>query len=141
MSRNHQLGSKRACTAVLTLEMLSGWVVMSNAWESFFAATAMLVSAGPIKHRLLEAYRRHLATLDLEQLPKEVREEFCSLSTCMSCVRPLRGETALQATVRKMSDADAGIKATQIVNMLGMIARSQNQQRTPKLRAVNSNDD
>lgn len=114
---------------------------MSNAFESFFAATALLVSAGPIKHRLLEAYRQHLASLDQEQLPKEIREEFSSLMTCMSCVRPLRGETALQATVRKMSDAEAGLKATQIVNMLQVIVRTQGQQRTPKLRAVNSNDD
>jgi hypothetical protein len=114
---------------------------MSNAWENFFAATTLLVSAGPIKHRLLEAYRQHLMTLDQEQLPKEIRDEFCSLSTGMSCVRPLRGETALQATVRKMSDAEAGLKATQILNMLGMLARSQTQQRTPKLRAVNSSDD
>jgi hypothetical protein len=114
---------------------------MSNVFESFFAATALLVSAGPIKHRLLEAYRQHLAGVDQEQLPKEVREEFSSLTTGMSCVRPLRGETAVQATVRKMSDAEAGHKATQIVNMLQMIVRAQNQQRTPKLRAVNSNDD
>jgi hypothetical protein len=120
---------------------LPGWVVMNNALESFFAATAMLVSAGPIKHRLLEAYRQHLAPLEQEQLPKEIREEFCSLSSGMSSVRPLRGETALQATVRKMSDVEAGLKATQIVNMLQVIARAQGQQRTPKLRAVNSNDD
>jgi len=114
---------------------------MSNVWESFFAATAMLVSAGPIKHRLLEAYRQHLATVDQEQLPKEIREEFCNLCNCMSCVRPLRGETAIQATVRKMSDVEAGHRATQIVNMLGMIARMQSQQRTPKLRAVNSSSE
>lgn len=114
---------------------------MSNAWESFFAATAMLASAGPIKHRLLEAYRQHLSTVDQEQLPKEIREEFCNLCSGMATVRPLRGETAVQATVRKMSDAEAGLKATQIVNIFGMIARAQIQQRQPKLRAVNSNDD
>jgi len=114
---------------------------MSNAFESFFAATALLASAGPIKHRLLEAYRQHLEMLDQEQLPKEVREDFSSLTTSMASVRPLRGETAVQATVRKMSDAEAGRKAVQIVNMLQVIARSQGQQRTPKLRAVNSNDD
>ena len=114
---------------------------MNNVWESFFSATAMLATAGPIKHRLLEAYRQHLASLEQDQLPKEIREEFSSLTSCMSSVRPLRGETALQATVRKMSDAEAGVKATQIVNMLGTIARSQTQQRAPKLRAVNSNDD
>jgi hypothetical protein len=77
---------------------------MSSAWENFFAATAMLASAGPIKHRLLEAYRSHLADLDEDDLPKEIRDEFSSLSTSMSRVRPLRGETAVQATVRKMSD-------------------------------------
>ena len=114
---------------------------MSNAFESFFAATAMLVSANPIKHRLLEAYRQHLATVDQEQLPKEIRDEFSSLATCMCSVRPLRGETAIQATVRKMSDAEAGLKATQIVNMLQVMVRTQGQLRTPKLRAVNSSDD
>lgn len=110
---------------------------MSNAWEHFFAATAILASAGPIKHRLAEAYRAHLASLDQDELPKEIREEFSSISTCMSCVRPMRGETAVQATVRKMSDIEAGRIATRIVNMLGVIARQQqNTQRAPKLRAV-----
>jgi hypothetical protein len=108
---------------------------MSSAWENFFAATAMLASAGPIKHRLVEAYRTHLANLAEDDLPKEIREEFTSLSTCMSCVRPMRGETAVQATVRKMSDMEAGSVAMRIVSMLGVIARSQPAQR-PKLRAV-----
>ena len=110
---------------------------MSSAWENFFAATAILASAGPIKHRLVEAYRSHLATLDQEELPKEIREDFSSLCTCLSCVRPMRGETAIQATVRKMSDPEAGRVAMRIVNMLGVIARQQQtQQRAPKLRAV-----
>ena len=108
---------------------------MSSAWENFFAATAMLASAGPIKHRLAEAYRTHLANIDEDDLPKELREEFSSLSTCMSCVRPMRGETAVQATVRKMSDIEAGTVAMRIVSMLGALARNQTAQR-PKLRAV-----
>jgi hypothetical protein len=52
----------------------------------------------------------------------------------------MRGETAIQATVRKMSDVEAGNVAERIVNMLGVLARVQGQQR-PKLRAVNSNED
>ena len=108
---------------------------MSSTWENFFAATAMLASAGPIKHRLAEAYRTHLANLAEDDLPKEIREEFQSLSTCMSSVRPMRGETAVQATVRKMSDHEAGSVAMQIVSMLGVLARNQTVQR-PKLRAV-----
>lgn len=109
---------------------------MSNAWENFFAATAMLASAGPIKQRLAEAYRQHLAPLEQDDLPKEIREEFSSVSNCMQCVRPMRGESAVQATVRKMSDIEAGRMAMRIVSMLGVIARQQNVQRAPKLRAV-----
>jgi hypothetical protein len=108
---------------------------MSSAWENLLAATAVLASAGPIKHRLHEAYRAHLANLDEDDLPKELREEFTSLSTCMSSVRPMRGETALQATVRKMSDRDAGGIAMRIVNMLAVMSR-QSQAQRPKLRAV-----
>lgn len=114
---------------------------MSSAWEHFFAATAVLASTGSIKHRLIDAYRTHLSGLDQDELPKEIRDEFSSVSVCMSCVRPLRGETAEQATVRKMSDIEAGQLATRIVNMLGVIARAHMFQRPPKLRAVNSNDD
>ena len=109
---------------------------MSSAWETFFAATTVLASAGPIKHRLAEAYREHLADLDEDELPREIREEFDSLSTAMSCVRPMRGETAIQATVRKMSDSEAGSFAVRIVGMLGVLARLQGLQRAPKLRAV-----
>jgi hypothetical protein len=112
-------------------------VAMSSAWEHLFAATAILASSGPIKQRLIDAYRTHLASIDQDELPKEIREEFCSVANCMSCVRPLRGETAEQATVRKMSDLEAGRIATRIVNMLGAIARVQVFQRPPKLRAVN----
>lgn len=108
---------------------------MSSAWEHFFAAAAILASAGPIKHRLAEAYRTQLADLDEDELPKEIREEFTSLASCMCCVRPMRGETAVQATVRKMSDQEAGGIAMRIITMLGVVARQQTAQR-PKLRAV-----
>ena len=113
---------------------------MSSTWEHFFAATAILASAGPIKARLAEAYRAHLANLNEDQLPKEIQDEFLSVSSRMSSVRPMRGETTFDATVRKMSDSEAGRIAMRIVNMLGVISRLQTQQR-PKLRAVNSGDD
>lgn len=114
---------------------MTGVELMSSAWEHFFAATLILASAGPIKHRLAEAYRTHLASLDEDELPKEIREEFSSLSSSMSRVAPMRGESAVQATVRKMSDMEAGGLAVRIVQMLGVIARQQTAQR-PKLRAV-----
>ncbi|PZN32671.1 MAG: hypothetical protein DIU71_07015 [Proteobacteria bacterium] len=110
---------------------------MTSAWEHFFAATLVLASAGPIKYRLVEAYRKHLEEVDQEQLPKEIREEFSSLRDRMHCVPPMRGETAVHATVRKMSEMEAGRMAHRIVNMLGVIARTQGVQR-PMLRAVNA---
>ena len=114
---------------------------MSTAWEQLFDATVVLASSGPIKQRLVDAYRTHLVTLDRDELPKELREEFCSLSNCMCAVRPLRGESAEQATVRKMSDIEASQVAARIVNMLGAVVRLQMfQQRGPKLRAVGSED-
>lgn len=109
---------------------------MSSAWENFFAATLVLASAGPIKHRLAEAFREHLEDLEEEDLPREIRDEFTSLSSSMCCVRPMKGETAIQATVRKMSDSEAGGCAVRIVGMLGVLARLQAAQRAPKLRAV-----
>jgi hypothetical protein len=109
---------------------------MSSAWENFFAATTVLASVGPIKHRLAEAFREHLADLEADELPREIREEFTSLSDNLCCVHPMRGETAIQATVRKMSDMEAGSYAVRIVGMLGVLARLQAAQRAPKLRAV-----
>jgi hypothetical protein len=47
----------------------------------------------------------------------------------------MRGETAVQATVRKMSDRDAGGLAIRIVSMLAVMSR-QSQIQRPKLRAV-----
>lgn len=108
---------------------------MNSAWEHFFAATMVLASVGPIKSRLAQAYRQHLDGLDQEELPNEIREEFSSLTSSMCRVPPLRGETAVQATVRKMSEIEAGHLAGRIVSMLGVIAHSQPAQR-PMLRAV-----
>ena len=77
--------------------------------------------------------------IDEDELPKEIREEFSSLSSCMCSVRPMRGETAVQATVRKMSDEEAGGIAARIISMLAVIARQQTVQ-GPKLRAVGDDD-
>lgn len=113
---------------------------MSSAWESLFAATVVLASAGPIKQRLIEAYNDHLATLADDELPRELREDYGQLAEQLSRVQPMRGESAVQATVRKMSDAEAGGCAQRIVGIFGMLNRLQTQSR-PLLRAVNATDD
>jgi len=114
---------------------------MSGNWENFFYAAQALSLAGPIKIRLINAYASHLAMLKPEDLPREVRDEFMELSASLSAVRPLRGETAVQATVRKMSDNEAATHAKCIVEVLGTLVRLQLHPRQPLLRAVNSGED
>ena len=98
---------------------------MINAWESFHHATLELVRAAPIKQRLICAYRRHLAAVREEQLPGEIREPFCQVVRSLSGVRPLRGEDAVVASVRKMSNQDADECAALIVEMFGLMCRAQ----------------
>jgi hypothetical protein len=114
---------------------------MNSVWERFFSAAQTLCAAGPIKQRLATAYGKHLANLHGDEVPREIREEFLSLGDNFMSVTPLRGETAVQASVRKMSDQDAATLALRIVNLMGSMVRMQMQPRQPVLRAVNSGDD
>jgi len=114
---------------------------MSSAWEKFFSAAQTLSAAGPIKRRLATAYGTHLASVQYDEIPREVRDEFLALGSSLSSVPPLRGETAVQASVRKMSDHEAAMHALRIVNLLGSMIRLQLHPRQPILRAVNSGDD
>jgi hypothetical protein len=98
---------------------------MQNTWEIFHSAALELAGSGPIKRRLFGAYVNHLSMLIEDELPNEIREDFSSLVASMQCVRPLPGEDAVRATVRKMSDGDANRHAMQIVHMMGTVARSQ----------------
>lgn len=92
---------------------------MNAAWESLHLAAQELASCQPIKQRLISAFSKHLADLDPAGLPKELRGEFESISRQLTHVRPLRGETAVAATVRKMSVEEAGECAQHIVALLG----------------------
>jgi hypothetical protein len=114
---------------------------MNNLWERFFSAAQTLSAAGPIKQRLVNAYGNHLANLQTDEVPREIREEFVNLGSNFASVTPLRGETAIQASVRKMSDHDAATLSLRIINLMGSMVRLQLQPRQPVLRAVNSGDD
>jgi hypothetical protein len=99
---------------------------MLTAWEKFHSATVALAGAGPIKQRLFNAYVHHLASLDAELMPRELRDDFGGLTRAMHAVRPLPGEDAVRATIRKMSDGEANQHAVQIVNLFCAVARAQN---------------
>jgi len=96
---------------------------MSSAWECFHFATLELVRSTPIKQRLISAYRRHLALLSEDQLPREAHESFNQIMRCLQGVQPLPGEDAVAASVRKMSNQEADECAGLIVEIFGLMSR------------------
>jgi hypothetical protein len=96
---------------------------MISAWESLHFATLELVRSTPIKQRLINAYRRHLYSLPEDQLPIEVREAFGQVVKSLRGVQPQKGEDAVAASVRKMSNQDADDCAAQIVEIFGVTCR------------------
>ncbi len=97
---------------------------MNTAWEKFQGATLSLARSGPIKDRLLEAYRNHLCDICEEELPREIRENFRAVSLCFTRERPmLRGEDAVRATVRKMSNDEADRLACSVVQIFSALPR------------------
>src|ERR1700687_2842041 len=92
------------------------------AWQRVHAATLELVGSASIKQRLNAAYSNQLQYLTLLDLPEELRPRFQELSDSLQTVRPLPGETPVQATVRKMSPAEADRCAAGIGELLGAVA-------------------
>ena len=96
---------------------------MISARECFHLATLELVRSTPIKQRLVAAYRRYLAALPEDELPGDVRESFGQVMKCLRGVQPLRGEDAVAASVRKMSNQEADECASMIVEIFGLMSR------------------
>lgn len=93
---------------------------MSTTWERFQSAALSLARSGPIKDRLTAAYRNHLDGIDEGDLPKELREQFQTVTRALTRERPtLRGEDAVRASVRKMSSEEADDHACCIVRLFG----------------------
>jgi hypothetical protein len=97
---------------------------MISAWENLHCATLELVRSTPIKQRLISAYRRHLVSLPTDQLPSEVRGSFSRVMQSLAGVQPLRGEDAVAASVRKMSNQEADDCASLIVEIFGLMCRA-----------------
>ncbi len=97
---------------------------MISAWECFHFATLELVRSTPIKQRLICAYRRHLASLTESDIPSEVRECYGQVMRSLCGVTPLRGEDAVVASVRKMSNQEADDCAAHIVEIFGMMCKT-----------------
>src|ERR1700727_2017410 len=98
---------------------------MITAWECFHFATLELVRSTPIKQRLICAYRRYLASLPADEVPTEARESYAHVLRSLCGVAPLRGEDAVAASVRKMSNQEANECAAQIVDIFGLMCKTQ----------------
>ena len=100
-------------------------------WEIFQGATLSLARSGALKERLTDAYRNHLSWIDETELPREVREDFRSFNRAISRERPLiRGEDAVRATIRKMSNGEAEAAATSVVKMFCALQRGSGPSRS-----------
>ena len=66
-----------------------------------------------------------MSTLAESELPRELRDDFTDMMRAFNRVRPLPGEDAVHASIRKMSSEDADRYACRIVKMLGTVARQQ----------------
>jgi hypothetical protein len=97
---------------------------MSSVWECLHFATLELVRSTPIKQRLVSAYRRHLGELPEDALPGEARDTFRQVMRSLRGVQPLRGEDAVSASVRKMSNQEADECAAMIVEIFGLMCRA-----------------
>lgn len=95
----------------------------SAAWESLHKAALELARSTPLKQRLTNAFTRHLLDLPTYEVPGELRADFEGLRQSMTRIQPAHGESAVVATVRKMSLGDADACAIRIVELLDKLHR------------------
>ena len=94
-----------------------------SACGKLHAATLELARGTSLKQRLIVAFSKHLRDLDASELPSALQEQFIAIRQGLQSVRPMPGESAVQATVRKMSAEQADLVAARIVDLFGEIAR------------------
>jgi hypothetical protein len=114
---------------------------MAVHWDEFHAAMQVLVGAGAVKQRLVDAYRRHLAPLRDQDLPDAIRDRFATLHTAMHEAPAAGGMTAPEASVRKMSEKDAAEHAAAILEMFTVLSALNEVESAPRLRIVASGGD
>ena len=96
---------------------------MTHPVKRFHAAISVLVGHGHIKQRLIKAYAENLDDIDEDELPVSVRQAFSDLRQRMYGVTPLKGESPVSASVRKMSPDDASECASQVVGLFRELSR------------------
>ncbi len=96
---------------------------MSYHVDHFFAAVSVLAGHGHIKQRLMKAYEDHLTEISEDELPVAAKQAFADLKHNIYRVTPLKGESPISASVRKMSVGEASECAASVVTVYGEIVR------------------
>lgn len=112
---------------------------MKNAIDHLQRATLRLSQDGSIKDRLADAYTSHLSGLAPDDLPVELRDEFNELNAALHSAVPLPRECAVRASVRKMSNQEAGHLATLVVLMFTGLLRTEAANTTQRANRTGGN--
>ena len=107
---------------------------MDNLLELLQQATVTLSQGGAIKDRLADAYAAYLIQVDSEDLPEHLRAEFNALCAAMRRERPQPRESAIRASVRKMSNDEAARHAAAVVKIFAGVARAGSVTGTRRVR-------
>ena len=100
---------------------------MSYVFERFEAAVQALISDGPVKKRLTQAYSEHLDDLAAVELPGDDDLAFSDLHRALHSVLPVGKEGSIQASVQKMSTAEASWHAQTILRLYGELLKAGRQ--------------
>jgi hypothetical protein len=98
---------------------------MNSTLDLLQRAALQLSQEGSIKDRLAAAYASHLLEVDADDLPDDVREAFAAMCEAMHRERPLPRESVIRASVRKMSNEEAGQHAALVVRAFASLARAE----------------
>jgi hypothetical protein len=109
---------------------------MGTTWAELESAALSLARSGPIKDRLIDAYRNHLALVNVDDLPEVLRADFRACHDALTHERPLRGEDAVRATVRKMSSQEAEEIACCVMRLFAASVREATRQLAPAASEV-----
>jgi hypothetical protein len=96
---------------------------MTHPVDRFRAALQVLAGHGHIKQRLTKSFEEYLSDIEDDELPIALKQDFADLRQSLQSVAPSNGESAVCASVRKMSPADASECAGEIVMLFGALCR------------------
>ena len=109
---------------------------MAAVCDVFDGAVRVLVGAGPVKQRLTDAWRDHLAPLQDKDVPEALRATLAEVRSAMHSARATGGMTAPEVSVRKMSEQDAAAHAVHILEMYAQLCADADSSSAPRLRIV-----